>query len=296
MDPTYPHSPEIMDFMKRKQVEIEYFDFRNTTSRAVREQILGKFSKGLSVVFLPGQVARHRGTYSDVPSPFLRHVGSLHISPVPLFLGYYGDQVGNLFREEPEDGTHEEFCILPQLAPGPQTGERLMKAWLETSAARFAAQPLLSDSLTTQLIKGIKAHPNTEIIDGMTGNPLPFFKALGVSMTVAKLLRKKDDERIGVILPPGPGGVIATLSCLLAGKTPVLINYASSRAAFESTVRQAGLKTFITARKFMQKLDTFPWPPEEQLILVENLLKSLSKPALIANVLLAKAGPASVIC
>ncbi len=296
VDPTYPPAPEIMDFLKRKGVEIEYFDFRNTTSRAVREQILGKFSQGLSVVFLPGQVAKHRGTYSDVPSPFLRHVGSLHISPVPLFLGYYGDQVTNLYREIPEEGCHEEFCILPQLAPGPQTGERLMAAWLEAGAARYAAQPLLSTSLTTQLVKGIKAHPNTEIIDGMTGNVLPFFKALGVSMTVAKLLRKRDDARIGVILPPGPGGVIATLSCLLAGKTPVLINYASSRASFESTVRQAGLKTFITARKFMQKLDTFPWPPEEQLILVEDLLKSLSKPALIANVLLAKAGPASVIC
>ena len=98
IDPTYPPAPEIMDFLKRKKVEIEYFDFRNTTSRAVREQILAKFGQGLSVVFLPGQVAKHRGTYSDVPSPFLRHVGSLHISPVPLFLGYYGDSVRNLFR------------------------------------------------------------------------------------------------------------------------------------------------------------------------------------------------------
>ncbi len=296
MDPTYPPAPEIMDFLKKKQVEIEYYDFRGTTSRDVREQILAKFSQGKSVVFLPGQVAKHRGTYSDVPSPFLRHVGSLHISPIPLFLGYYGDSVGNLFRDVPEEGTHEEFCILPQLAPGPQTGERLMRAWLEAGAARYAAQPLLATSLTTQLVRGIKAHPNTEIIDGMTGNTLPFFKALGVSMTVAKQLRKRDDKRIGVILPPGPGGVIATLSCLLAGITPVLINYATSRAAFESTVRQAGLKTFITARKFMQKLDTFPWPSEDQLILVEDLLKSLSKPALIANVLLAKAGPAQVIC
>ena len=296
VDPTYPPAPEILDFLKRKNVQIEYFDFRNTTSRDVREQILSKLHKGISVVFLPGQVAKVRGTYSDVPSPFLRHVGSLHISPVPLFLGYYGTHARNLFRESPEEGCHEEFAILPQLAPGPQTGERLMRAWLEKSAALFSAQPYLASSLTTQLIHGIKNFPNTEIIDGMTGNTLPFFKALGVSMTVAKLLRKRDDKRIGVILPPGPGGVIATLSCLLAGITPVLINYASSRAAFESTVRQTGLKTFITARKFMQKLDSFPWPPEEQLILVENLLKNLSKPALIANVLLAKAGPASVIC
>ena len=84
VDPTYPPAPEIMDFLKRKKVEIEYFDFRNTTSRAVREQILDQMHQGNSVVFLPGQVAKWRGTYSDVPSPFLRHVGSLHISPIPL--------------------------------------------------------------------------------------------------------------------------------------------------------------------------------------------------------------------
>ena len=130
----------------------------------------------------------------------------------------------------------------------------------------------------------------------MTHASLPHFKALGVSMAVAKMLRKREDKRIGVILPPGAGGVIATLSCMLAGVTPVMINYASSAAAFASTVRQAGLKTFITARKFMQKLPQFPWPPEEQLILVEDLLTKTPKSTLIANVLKAKMLPASILC
>ena len=297
VDPTFPPEEEIMEFLKRKEVDIEYFDFRRTTSRAVREQILARLEAGVSVVFLPGKVAKIRGTYCDIPSPFLRHVGSLHISPIPLYLGYYGETVNTLFREVPDVDTHEEFCILPKLASGPQTGERLMAAWLQKSAELFAAQPMLEGSLTSALVRAMKANPKVEIVDGLTGNTLPFFKALGVSMAVAKKLRKRDDKRIGVILPPGPGGTIATLSCLLAGITPVLINYASSRAAFESTVRQAGLKTFITARAFMQKLSQFPWPPKDQLILVEDLLKKqLSKLSLISNVLMAKMAPASLIC
>ncbi|MBQ9095946.1 MAG: AMP-binding protein [Akkermansia sp.] len=296
VDPTFPPSDEIMDFLKSKSVEIEYFDFRHTTSRAVREQILGHLNAGVSVVFLPGQVAKFRGTYSDVPSPFLRHVGSLHISPIPLFLGHYGNTITTLYREREDPDCHEEFCILPKLASGPQTGERLMAVWLEKGAELFAAQPYLSTSLTTNLVKAMKANPKVEVVDGMTGSALPNFKALGVSMAVAKMLRKRDDKRIGIILPPGAGGVIATLSCLLAGITPVMINYASSAAAFESTVRQAGLKTFITARKFMQKLPQFPWPPKEQLILVEDLLGKTSKLTLISNVLTAKMAPAALIC
>ncbi len=296
VDPTFPPSDEIMNYLKSHDVEIEYFDFRHTTSLAVRDQIRAHLNAGTSVVFLPGQVAKWRGTYSDVPSPFLRHVGSLHISPIPLFLGHYGNTVTTLYREREDPDCHEEFCILPKLASGPQTGERLMAVWLEKGAELFAARPLLDTSLTTNLVHAIKKYPNVEIVDGMTGAALPHFKALGVSMAVAKGFRKRDDKRIGVILPPGAGGVIATLSCLLAGITPVMINYASSRAAFESTVRQAGLKTFITARKFMQKLPQFPWPPEEQLILVEDLLKKTPKLSLITNVMTAKMAPASLIC
>ena len=296
VDPTFPPSDDIMNYLKSHDVEIEYFDFRHTTSLAVRDQIRAHLNAGTSVVFLPGQVAKWRGTYSDVPSPFLRHVGSLHISPIPLFLGHYGNTVTTLYREREDPDCHEEFCILPKLAAGPQTGERLMAVWLEKGAELFAARPLLDTSLTTNLVHAIKKYPNVEIVDGMTGAALPHFKALGVSMAVAKGFRKREDKRIGVILPPGAGGVIATLSCLLAGITPVMINYASSRAAFESTVRQAGLKTFITARKFMQKLPQFPWPPEEQLILVEDLLKKTPKLSLITNVMTAKMAPASLIC
>ena len=296
VDSTFPPAPEIMEYLRTKDISIEYFDFRHTTSRAVREQILTHMSAGESVVFLPGQVAKTRGTLADVPSPFLKHLGSLHIAPVPVFLGHYGNTITDLYREREAPGCVEEFHILPKLASGPQTGERLLAAWLEKGQEIFSARPLLNGSLTTQLVCAMSRNPSVEVIDGMTGAATPNFKLLGVAMTVSKMLRARGDKRIGIILPPGPGAVIALLSCLLAGITPVMINYASSRSAFESTVRQADLHTFITARKFTQKLTTFPWPPEEQMIFADELLPKLPKLKLIANVLLAKTAPASVIC
>ena len=296
VDSTFPPAPEIMEYLRTKDISIEYFDFRHTTSRAVREQILTHMNAGKSVVFLPGQVAKTRGTLADVPSPFLKHVGSLHIAPVPVFLGYYGDTITTLYREIESPGCCEEFHIMPKLAAGPQTGARLLAAWLEKGEEIFSGRPMLQESLTTHLVHSMCKNSAVEIIDGLSGVTMPNFKLLGVSMTIAQMLRKRADKRIGIILPPGPGAVIALLACLLAGITPVMINYASSRASFESTVRQAGLKTFITARKFMEKLPNFAWPPQEQLIVVEDLLKTLPKLKTIANVLLAKAAPASIIC
>ena len=58
VDPTFPPHPEVMDYLTKKKVHIEYFDFRKTTSRAVREQILEQMHQGNSVVFLPGQVSK----------------------------------------------------------------------------------------------------------------------------------------------------------------------------------------------------------------------------------------------
>lgn len=297
-DPTFPPAPDITQYLQQHGIPIEHFHFRNTTSLAVREQILDQFEQGRSVIFLPGAVARTRGTVSDVPSPFLSTVGSLHLAPVPLFLGYYGGSMHNCFSNTEEPDTREVLCILPQLSPGPQTGERILAAWLNTSAELFASQPWIQGSLTTELVRAIRQHPDTPIIDGLTGSTLPFYKALGVSMAAARRLRRElgSERRVGIILPPGPGAVIATIACLLCGLTPVMINYASSHHAFDSTVRQAGLSRFITARKFMEKLPNFPWPAQEQLILIEALLKSLSKASLITNVLLAKTAPAALLC
>ena len=296
VDPTFPPAEEIMAYLKLKGVEIAYFDFRRTTSRAVREQIMDRLSVGKSVVFLPGQAAKCRGCIADVPAPFLMTVGSLHISPVPVFVGLYTNKYYGTFTNDVEPGCHEEMCILPKLHTGPQTGERLLSAWMQKGCELFSANPFLSTSLTTDIVRSMHANAKVEITDGMTGAKLPFFKALGVSMTVAGLLKKRGDKRIGVIIPPGAGGVIATVSCLLAGVTPVLINYATSKAAFESTVRQAGLTTFVSARKFKEKLPTFPWPEDDKMIFVEDLLKNLDKKKLIANVLMAKLAPAALIC
>lgn len=296
VDNGFPPPMEITEYLCSKNITIQYFDFREATPRGVRELVTEYVKSGKSVVFLPGQVAKVRGVLTDVPSVFLQHLGELHIETVPLFLGYYGTTINNLYRDVPEPGCREEFYILPRVSSDARTGERILSAWMEKSEALFSAQPLLNTSLTTHLVRAMSKNGSVAMIDGMTGKTYPYYKILGVAMTVAKRLRKRGERRIGVILPPGPAGTIALIACMLAGITPVMINYASSRASFESTVRQAGLNTFITARQFMDKLPSFSWPEAEKLILVEDLLKSLPKLKLFSNVLLAKLAPAGLIC
>lgn len=296
VDNAFPPAPDIMEYIRSKNIEVQKFDFREATPRAIRNSIMDHLNAGKSVVFLPGLVAKIRGALTDVPSIFLQYVSELHLETVPLFLGYYGHTLDTVYRDVPTAGCHEEFYILPRVSSGAHSGERIFAAWMEKGEAAFSAQPILNVSLTSQLVRALCRYGSSEIIDGMSGQSLPYYKVLGVAMTVAKRLRKLGERRIGIILPPGPGGTIMLIACMLAGITPVMINYSSSRASFESTVRQAGLKRFITARLFMEKLSGFAWPDKDKLILVEDMLRSLPKICLMGNVMLARFAPAALIC
>ncbi len=316
VDSTFPPAPDVHDYLKGKAVPatdpedkgqetpaetgldkpvIEYFDFRNTTPRAVREQVMSHMEAGRSVVFLPGLLARTKGCVADVPSPFLKELASIHISPVPVFVGFYGDTIHDLFTVKPR-GTHRMICIMPKLKPGPRAGERLLSAWMNKSAELFASQPFLQGSVTTHIVHSLRANPTRKMVEGMTGTEVSFGKILGVAMSLARVLRKKGEKRMGIILPPSPNATIALVACLLAGITPAMLNYTASREAFESAIEQGELKTFITEPWFVDKLPNFPWPDKEKLLFVSDLPKHMSKAAILGNLILARTLTSPMIC
>ncbi len=296
VDEHFPPAEPTIRALRQRHARLLSFDFRQSSPRGMRELMLSELEAGRSLIFLPGEPARLIGTLSNVPSPFLQHLGSVHIAPVPVFLGYYGESLDTLSSDRNTEG-RQQLCILPKLAAGPQAGARLLAAWLEQSAAAFNEQQALSGSLTEQLVRSMRRHPDTPIIDGMTGKSLSFARALGVALLVARRLKRDypGDKRIGLLLPPSAGAVIATLACLIAGITPVMLNYASSHSAFTGAVRRAELRRFITARAFREKLPQLPWPDDSQLIYIEKLIASLSKAALIGSILMARSAPAGLL-
>ena len=65
------------------------FRFRTSKSRELRELLMEHLAAGRHIVFMPGRPAQVMGCLSDVPKPFLMQLGALHISPVPVFTGFY---------------------------------------------------------------------------------------------------------------------------------------------------------------------------------------------------------------
>ena len=273
------------------------FNFRQCNIKKLREQLIGLLQQGRDVVFVPGRPVCGIGTISDIPMPFMMQMAALHIAPVPVFVGFYNKDVWNAFTNDPKSYDYATLTICPKLTPGPQTGERVLEAWYSASAASFQHHPLLERSVPQLIVEGIRKHPNVQMVDGMDHSALPHYKLLGVAMALARKLKQIVEEpRLGILLPPGKGGLIANYACLLAGIVPVNINYTSSEAAFHSIVRQAGLKHFISARAFMSKLPQFPWPEDDQILHLDKLLKSLGMAKIAPWVAFARVAPASAIC
>ena len=146
----------------------------------------------------------------------------------------------------------------------------------------YSQRPAFRGHIGRAALRGLKRHRfRTGLVDGMDGSKLVRGKVLGVALTLARHLQKTypDEKRIGVVLPPGKGGLVANLAVILAGKIPVNLNFTSLREAIESAIEQAGLKTTITAHAMAKRLEDFPWTTE--VIHLDEALPPMKKKILL---------------
>ncbi len=137
-------------------------------------------------------------------------------------------------------------------------------ALMDLGCAAFSERPILRRHLGREVVRALAKRPgHIEIIDRSQGRKeLSAGKVLGVASALANALRRRfpNEKRIGIVLPPGAGGVITNIAVLCAGKTPVNLNFTAGRAALETSMRIGEIKTVITAALVKEKLNAFPWP------------------------------------
>ncbi len=286
---------EMMKLINASPNAVLSFDFRSTNSRELRERLLSVLAQKLDILFVPGHPVQNIGTLSDMPMPFMMQLAALHISPVPIFVGTYCNGTLRTFTNKTRYD-RAEIRFLPRLESGPRTGDRLLEAWMECDSELYSAQPILSRSVTRVVVENMRKNGNCNLTDGLDETTINYSKLLGVAMALARWLRDNvKEQRLGIILPPGKGGMIANLACMLAGIVPVNVNYTSSDSAFASIVRQSGIKHFITARTFMSKLPQFPWPSGESIIHLDKTLKAIGMAKIATWVAFAKLAPMPVV-
>jgi acyl-[acyl-carrier-protein]-phospholipid O-acyltransferase/long-chain-fatty-acid--[acyl-carrier-protein] ligase len=127
----------------------------------------------------------------------------------------------------------------------------------------------------------------------MDNSTLSRGKLLGVAVALARRLRQQcPQQRIGIVLPPGKGAVVANLAVVLAGKIPVNLNFTSARESLISAQTQGGVTSTISARAMAKRLEDFPWTP--CVLHLDELLPAM-KPAILCWWLVSLVTPAALL-
>lgn len=205
---------------------------------------------------------------------------------VPVWLdqlwgSIFSFQGGRFFKKWPQSlPYHVQVAFGQPIHADAADTATLREELLKLGEQCYSQRPLLQEHLAAACLRGLKRRPfRTLVIDGLDNTTLSAGKLLGVATALARhLTQRRDETRIGIVLPPGKGGVVANVAVVLSGKIPVNLNFTSSREAIRSAQEQAGLKTIISARPMAKRLENFPWT--ENVIHLDELLPAM-KPSII---------------
>lgn len=139
----------------------------------------------------------------------------------------------------------------------------------------YQQRPDLEGHLAEACLRGLRKNQwHTGIVDGMDHSSLSYGMLLAASLALAGRVRQVcKGQRVGIVLPPGKGAVIANLGVVLAGKVPVNLNFTAGRAAVEAALRIGDIRDCLTARPVVKRLSDFPWP--EATLNLDELLPPL---------------------
>lgn len=279
------HRPEseVMNYLNKPGTRGMMCSVARMNKEQLESQICQALEHGLHVVLLSGRPGQQAGSIGDVPAEILTMADDTSIPVLPVYAGMYNNEVeAAITNAAPYDTLIVQF--MPLLKAGAAMGARIISAWTEAAATQFALHPLLKKaSLPHTLLHSLMKHQNALIIDGVDDTQLSYGRLLLLALILSRRIRRQtNNSRLGIILPPGKLATIANLACLLAGVTPVNINYTANEATFRNQSERAGITRFITEQRFILKQQQFAWPRQRDILLIDRELSNLSNTRLTA--------------
>jgi acyl-[acyl-carrier-protein]-phospholipid O-acyltransferase/long-chain-fatty-acid--[acyl-carrier-protein] ligase len=145
-------------------------------------------------------------------------------------------------------------------------------------------------------IRQARRHPTRLAYVDLQTPEVSFLKALAGSIAIARALREEwqDQDNVGILLPASVGGSLANQAAALAGKAAVNINFTTGRAGMDSAAAQAGLRTVVTSRQFLEKGKIEP-PQDVETIILEEVKARISRRDRLIALLIALFAPVRLL-
>lgn len=239
--------------------------------RAVTEEI----RKGVVMIHVPAEGAHINAPVTTVPGVKLEFLIKAEVPVLPLYLHRIEEIMLPIHHAQ---GANDTLLAFGRILDGEDlTLASYQESLFLLAEECFSRQPALDMHLAYALLLGFKKHGNRNVVvDGKDEKELTYNKVLAAALTLAGIVKKETQKaRVGIILPPGIGGLIANVAVLMAGKIPVNLNFTASRTAVEHAIKTGDIDRFLTADIVVRKMQAFPWPPMRQLLLIERIMPDL---------------------
>ena len=288
------HHPLLRVHLEKEGVHAFEVDTHATDAAAYREAIAEATRGGATVIYIPAEAATMSAPLTTVPGTRLEFILRAGVPVLPLYVLQRAEAALPVERRYGDDETI--FVFGAPLAASAATLAAYQESLYALSEQAFDQCDGLQLHLAYAALLGLKKHSGTNyVVDGKDEKTLRFDKILAAALALSRVVRREtSQQRVGVILPPGVGGLICNLAVLFAGKIPVNLNFTAGRAAVESAIKRSGIDRFLTADIFVRKMQSFPWPPSKQLILIERVMPKM-KIFIGLWLVLSKVLPASLI-
>jgi long-chain-fatty-acid--[acyl-carrier-protein] ligase len=171
--------------------------------------------------------------------------------------------------------------------------------WLTAAPARGGAALDLPPGRTIPevfLAQARRAANRPIVADQASGMRTYRDVVLGV-MVLRTPIERMPGDRVGILLPAGVAADIVYMATLLAGKTPVMVNWTVGARNIEHCLSLAGVKRVLTARRLVDRLKAQGVdlaPVEGMLAHLEDLAGGVSRPAKLAAALASRLSWASL--
>ncbi len=97
------------------------------------------------------------------------------------------------------------------------------------------------------------------IVDRTLHRRVTYGRALIGALLLSWRFRRFEPGLLGIMIPTSAGCVLSILGALLSGRTPVMVNYATGAAKNARYAQEkCGLKTIVTSRALLEKLEVTP--------------------------------------
>ena len=140
-----------------------------------------------------------------------------------------------------------------------------------------------------------KARFRSKVADS-AGADITGGKLLTAALAFRRVLQRsvlaRDEEMVGVLLPPSAGGAITNAALSLMGKVAVNLNYTLSDDVLNFCIKEAGIKHVITSQKFLEKK---PMKLDAEVVFAEDLKTQITGVDKVASLMSAFVEPITLL-